>query len=60
MQETCKKVLEDTRKNYQELEADLKLLTLELKDMKREKENFDSSIFKLSTKDILWQVSRLY
>ena len=60
MEENCRIVVEDSRKYYQELEADLKLLTLELKDMKREKENFDSSIFKLSTKDILWQVSRLY
>merc|ERR1719206_617726 len=59
MQETCRKVLEDTRKNYEYLEADLKLLTLELKDMKREKENFDSSIFKLSTKDLIWQCGKV-
>jgi len=59
MEENCRIVVEDSRKYYQELEADLKLLTLELKDMKREKENFDSSIFKLSTKDILWQCGKV-
>ena len=60
MQESCRKVVEDSRKNYQELEAELEVVKYELKGMKNEKESFDvSSISKMSTKDIVWQVSKL-
>ena len=57
MIENCRKVEEERGRMYQELGADLKLLELELKELKREKKNCDSGMFQMSAKEAIWKVS---